>query len=102
MDSALDRQSQRQRIMEVTEKWLGDIGGWQAMKAAREFVRVNAVAEVVHEGRTYRGLVGSGARKYRATLIAGEGNNADARCGCPDGQRGLVCAHALAVALAAI
>src|SRR4029079_12932598 len=86
----------------VTEQWLGEIGGWQAMKAARELVRLGSVTEVTAEGRTYRGLVGSGARKFRATLVAGEGRNADAKCGCPDAQRGLVCAHALAVALAAI
>lgn len=87
---------------QVTEKWLGEIGGWQAMKTAREFVRLAAVSEVSAEGNVYRGLVGSGKQKYRATLVAGEGSRAEAKCGCPDARRGLICAHALAVALAAI
>lgn len=86
----------------VTESWLSEIGGWQAMKSAREYLRVGAVAEISQEGRTFRGLVGSGQRKFRATLIAGEGKNAEVKCACPDAQRGLVCSHALAVALAAI
>lgn len=88
--------------MHVTEKWLGEIGGWQAMKLARELVRTGSVAEVVCESRTFRGLVGSGQRKFRATLTVGQGSNAESKCACPDGQRGVVCAHALAVALASI
>ncbi|MFZ4764186.1 MAG: SNF2 helicase associated domain-containing protein, partial [Roseimicrobium sp.] len=88
--------------MDITEKWLGEIGGWQAMKSAREFLRTGAVAEVTHDGKTFRGLVGSGQRKFRAVLVAGDGRNTEAKCACPDGQRGVVCAHALAVALAAI
>lgn len=88
--------------IQVTEKWLGEIGGWQAMKTAREFVRLGSVTDVTREERTYRGLVGSGQRKFRATLVVGEGRNAEGRCGCPDAQRGLICAHTLAVALAAI
>lgn len=88
--------------MHVTEKWLGEIGGWQALKAAREWVRVGAVTAPVQEGSTFRGLVGSGQRKFRATLTVGQGSHAESKCACPDGQRGLICSHALAVALAVI
>jgi len=88
--------------MEITEKWLGDIGGWQAMKAAREYVRLNSVSGAVREGNVFTGLVGSGQRAFKATLVVNDRSRVDCKCGCPDARRGLICAHGLAVALAVI
>ena len=88
--------------MEVTEKWLGDIGGWQAIKAAREYVRLGQVAEVTQDGHIYRGLVGEGRRTFRATLIAAGGMKTEAKCSCNEARRGLICSHAIAVALTVI
>lgn len=88
--------------MEVTEKWLGDIGGWQAMKAAREYVRTGQVANATRDGIIFKGDVGLGQRSLRATLIAAGGMKTEAKCGCADARRGLICSHAIAVALSII
>lgn len=85
--------------MEMTEKWLGDIGGWQALKAAREFVRLGVVAEVTQNGEIYSGLVGTGARRFRVIMTVKDARNVDCKCGCPEARRGLICSHALAVGL---
>ncbi|RBP46398.1 SNF2 family DNA or RNA helicase [Roseimicrobium gellanilyticum] len=88
--------------MEVTEKWLGDIGGWQAMKAAREYVRTGQVANATRDGIIFKGDVGLGQRALRATLVAAGGMRTEAKCGCNDARRGLICSHAIAVALSII
>ena len=88
--------------MEVTEKWLGDIGGWQAMKAAREYVRTGQVANATRDGIIFKGDVGLGQRALRSTLIAAGGMKTEAKCGCNDARRGLICSHAIAVALSII
>lgn len=85
--------------MEMTEKWLGDIGGWQAMKSAREFVRLGVVIDAVQNGQVYSGLVGTGARRFRVIMTIKDARNVDCQCGCPEARRGLICAHALAVGL---
>lgn len=88
--------------MEVTEKWLGDIGGWQAMKAAREYVRTGQVANATRDGIIFKGDVGLGQRALRATLVAAGGMRTEAKCACADARRGLICSHAIAVALSII
>lgn len=88
--------------MLITEKLLGDLGGWQVMKAARALVAVPAVEQAAREGDVFRGLVREGKRKFAATLTVQGPTKAEARCSCADAQRGLVCAHAIAVALAAL
>src|SRR5262249_54561994 len=88
--------------MLITEKILGDIGGWQAMKSARLLVAAQAVEQAAREGDHFRGWVREGKRKFAASLTVQGPTKADARCSCGDAQRGLVCAHAIAVALAAL
>jgi superfamily II DNA or RNA helicase len=85
--------------MEITEKWLGDIGGWQALKTAREYVRLGSVKNASREGDTFRGLVGEGRAAYKTALIVHDHRRVDCQCGCPDARRGLICAHSVAVAL---
>ncbi|MDB6075313.1 MAG: hypothetical protein JWO89_2953, partial [Verrucomicrobiaceae bacterium] len=46
--------------MEITEKWLGDIGGWQAMKTSSHLADSNAVVNAKAEGEAVRGLVNQG------------------------------------------
>ncbi len=100
--SVTNLQTARQIPLEITEKWLGEIGGWQAMKAARELVRLGAVSEARREGNTIIGLAGQSRRPYRAIMKLGGPMKVDCQCACPEGQRGLICAHALAVALVVI
>ena len=53
-------------------------------------------------GTAFRGLVREGKRKFATTLTVQGPTKADCRCSCSEAQRGLVCAHAIAVALAAL
>ncbi len=87
--------------MLITEKTLGDLGGWQAMKSARERVMLGTVENSSREGDVFRGVVREGKRKFAVSLAVQGPTKAECRCSCVDAQaRGLVCAHALAVALA--
>ncbi len=89
--------------MEITEKWLGDIGGWQAMKAARHLVDSGAVANAKAEGINIRGLVNQGGKRYAAGLAIRSASDVENLCTCPTSRaRGLICDHSLAVALATI
>lgn len=88
--------------MEVTEKYLNDIGGWQAMKSAREYVRTSSVSEVQRDGNHFRGLMLVNGRKMRVALEIHDARRVDAKCACRTAQQGLICPHALAVALSAI
>lgn len=88
--------------MLITEKVLGDIGGWQAMKAARLFVAGNAVEQAERVGDGFRGLVREGKRRFSARLTVQGPTKAECRCSCHDAERGMICAHAIAVALAAM
>jgi len=88
--------------MLITEKILGDIAGWQAMKAARLIVAENAVEQFEREGDSFRGLVREGKRRFAARLTVQGPTKAECRCSCSDAQRGLVCAHAIALGLAAL
>ncbi|MEI6535237.1 MAG: SNF2-related protein, partial [Verrucomicrobiaceae bacterium] len=89
--------------MLITEKTLGDLGGWQAMKSARERVMLGTVENSTREGDVFRGVVREGKRKFAVSLIVQGPTKAECRCSCVDAQaRGLVCAHAIAVALATI
>ncbi len=88
--------------MLITEKILGDIGGWQVMKAARGLLVANVVEKTERAGDDFRGLVREGKRKYAVTLTVQGPTKAECRCSCSEAQRGLVCAHAIAVALVSI
>lgn len=89
--------------MEITEKWLGEIGGWAAMKAARALVAAGAVSDCNREGDIVRGEVGAGKSRHRAGLRIRSRSDVDNLCTCAAArQRGLMCEHSLAVGLASI
>ncbi|HYF34764.1 MAG TPA: SNF2-related protein, partial [Prosthecobacter sp.] len=90
----------RQKEMEVTEKWLGEIGGWAAMKAARGLVDAGMVAVQSATEGLIRGLVGSAKTKFACGLRIRSRNDVDNLCTCPTSRRGVMCEHSLAVALA--
>ena len=85
--------------MEFTEKWLGEIGGWQAMKAARGLVDAGLVELQKAEAGLVRGLAGSGRMKFACGLRIRSRSDVDNLCTCPSSRRGLICEHSLAVAL---
>lgn len=85
--------------MEFTEKWLGEIGGWQAMKAARGLVDAGLVELQSADGQIVRGLAGSGRMKFACGLRIRSKSDVDNLCTCPASRRGMICEHSLAVAL---
>jgi superfamily II DNA or RNA helicase len=89
----------RQKEMEITEKWLGEIGGWQAMKAARALVDGGHVTVQSAEKGRIRGLAGGGKTKFASGLSFTSRTDVENLCTCPTARRGMICEHALAVVL---
>lgn len=86
--------------MEITEKWLGEIGGWQVMKAARGLADAGMAAVTSAETGLIRGVAGSGKMKFTTGLRIRSSSDVDNLCTCPHARRsGQICEHALAVAL---
>jgi hypothetical protein len=88
--------------MEITEQQLSEFGGWQAMKAAREHVKLGQVFEAKKDNQGFHGLVGLGKGRYKASLLVDAKGRVEGRCACGDGRRGVICSHVLAVALQVI
>ncbi|MFC5456820.1 SNF2-related protein [Prosthecobacter fluviatilis] len=87
--------------MEITEKWLGEIGGWQVMKAARSLVDAGLAAVTSSSDGLIRGTAGSGKMKFTTGLRIRTSSDVENLCTCPHARRsGMMCEHALAVALA--
>ena len=86
---------------EITERWLMDTGGWQAMKAARAAWQAGAVASAEFDGTRLRGQVRSGNRTLAAGMVIKSRTDVTNLCGCPVSRRdGAICEHSLAVGLA--
>lgn len=87
--------------MEITEKWLGEIGGWQVMKAARGLVDAGMAAVTSAEDGLIRGVAGGGKMKFTTGLRIRSRSDVENLCTCPHARRtGMMCEHALAVGLA--
>jgi superfamily II DNA or RNA helicase len=86
--------------MEITEKWLGEIGGWQVMKAARGLADAGMASVSSAEAGLIRGVAGSGKMKFTTGLRIRSSSDVENLCTCPHARRsGQICEHALAVAL---
>lgn len=97
-DSAL-----RQKEMEITEKWLGEIGGWAAMKAARSVMAAGNVEVTEKSPTLIRGLVGNGKSRMASGLRIRSKSDVETLCTCLVARRtGNICEHALAVGLASL
>jgi superfamily II DNA or RNA helicase len=87
--------------MEITEKWLGDIGGWAVMKSARSLVDAGLAVVTSSADGIIRGTAGSGKMKFTTGLRIRTSSDVENLCTCPHARRsGMMCEHALAVALA--
>lgn len=85
--------------MEITEKWLGEIGGWQVMKAARGLLDAGLVSLNSSDEGKFRGLAGHGKIKFACGLFIRSPRDVDNLCTCPSARRGLICEHSIAVVL---
>ncbi len=89
--------------MEITDKWLGEIGGWQALKAARALLAAGRVEVVENSPGLVRGFAGAGKSRVASGLRIRARTDVDNLCTCPTARRhGQICEHALAVALASV
>jgi superfamily II DNA or RNA helicase len=87
--------------LEITERFLSDAGGWQALKEARALWQAGKVQGATYEPPFLRGSVRDGIKEYRAGLRIVTKTNIENLCTCRISRdRGMVCAHSLAVGLA--
>jgi superfamily II DNA or RNA helicase len=89
--------------IEITERFLMDTGGWQAMKHARALVEMGRVVSAAYNWPVLRGLVREGTTEYRAGLKIRTKSDVENLCSCRESREwGIICAHSLAVGLAFI
>lgn len=74
--------------------------GWKAMKQGRDLLASGAVGEVKRDGSTWTGKVRVGGRVVGVALKCAGRDELAGRCPCPEGQRGVLCGHAVALVLA--
>jgi superfamily II DNA or RNA helicase len=86
--------------IEITERFLMDTGGWQAMKHARALLEMGRVVSAAYNPPLLRGLVREGMTEYRAGLKILSKSDVENLCSCRDSREwGTICAHSLAVGL---
>ncbi|HEY3899075.1 MAG TPA: DEAD/DEAH box helicase [Chthoniobacter sp.] len=87
-------------MIPITERFLSDAGGWQALKQARAIHQMGRVLEAKYEPPLLEGRVREGAQEYRTGLNILSASNVENLCTCREARlRGVICAHALAVGL---
>jgi superfamily II DNA or RNA helicase len=91
-------------MVELNTGLLAELGGWPALKEARGLVERGRVTNLQREGPRLSARVQGVEKSYDAQILLGERVSAvEVRCTCPESRRsGRVCAHALAVGLAAL
>jgi len=87
-------------MIPITERFLSDAGGWQALKHARSLHQMGRVLSAKYEPPLLEGRVKEGESEFRSGLKILSASNVENLCTCRDSrQRGIVCAHSLAVGL---
>jgi superfamily II DNA or RNA helicase len=86
--------------IQLSDPLLAKLAGWQATKQARSLLAADRVLTSEWLPPTLRGTVQEGQATYRAGLLIRSETDADNLCACRDSrQRGLICAHSVAVGL---
>src|ERR1700731_421167 len=89
--------------IQITERFLMDTGGWQALKHAKALVQMGRVVSFHYAPPILRGLVREGETEYRAGLKILGYTDVENLCSCRDSREwGTICAHSLALGLASI
>jgi SNF2 family DNA or RNA helicase len=87
-------------MIPITERFLSDAGGWQALKQARSLHAMGRVLEAKYAPPLLEGRVREGESEFRSGLKILSASNVENLCTCRDSrQRGVVCAHSLALGL---
>lgn len=86
--------------IQITERFLSDAGGWQALKQARALHQMGRVLEATYEPPLLQGRVKEGESEFRSGLKILSASNVENLCTCRESrQRGTICAHSLALGL---
>jgi len=86
--------------VEITEKWLLEVGGWKVMKEARSAYNAGAVSESSYDGKLLRGTIQSSGKPLVTGLVIHSRSDVENYCKCYDSRRfGTLCMHAIAVGL---
>jgi superfamily II DNA or RNA helicase len=87
----------------ITERFLMDTGGWQAMRHAKALVQLGRVVSFNYTPPILRGLVREGEVEFRAGLKIRDYTDVENICSCRESREwGTICAHSLALGLALI
>jgi superfamily II DNA or RNA helicase len=86
--------------VELTEKFLGDIAGWEAVKLARALLAQGQVVSSNWSPPLLRGVVRVGEVFFRASLVIKDEVEIENLCTCREAREsGRICAHVVAVGL---
>ena len=86
--------------MEITEKLLVSLGGWPVFKEAKSIRNAGRIQDAVYAPPILKGRMTEGGREFSAGLRIRNPVDIENLCPCRDSrQRGLICAHSIAVAL---
>ena len=86
--------------VEITERFLAELGGWEAMKQARSLVAGDKVLSANWTPPVLKGVVQEGSMSYRAGLVIKSERDVENMCSCRQSREwGTICAHSLAVGL---
>jgi len=86
--------------VELTEKLLVSMGGWDAFKQARTIHAGGRISEATYEPPVLKGRFSDGGKQFMAGLRLGNALDVENLCPCRDSRvRGIICAHSLAVGL---
>jgi SNF2 family DNA or RNA helicase len=87
-------------MIPITERFLSDAGGWQALKQARTLHQMGRVIAAKYEPPLLEGRVREGEQEFRSGLKILSASNVENLCTCRESrQRGVICAHSLALGL---
>src|SRR5580698_1130740 len=87
-------------MIPITERFLSDTGGWQALKQARALHDMGRVLAASYEPPLLQGRIREGEQELRSGLKILSQSNVENLCTCRESKRnGTICAHALAIGL---
>ena len=84
----------------LNDALFAELAGWEVMKQARALVASDKVLASQWQPPLLRGTVHDGSASYAPGLVIRSASDAENLCPCRDSrQRGIICAHAVAVGL---
>lgn len=87
-------------MIPITERFLSDAGGWQALKQARGLHEMGRVLEASYEPPLLQGRIKEGESEIKCGLKILTASKVENLCTCRVSRRdGMICAHSLAIGL---